>query len=67
MLHWIIFNVIRRTVCTNTQIFYTLKNISKFNSKRYNLYINYLYPQQNFISVTFIRFNSKKTISKQVR
>lgn len=67
MLHWIIFNVIRRTVCTNTQIFYTLKNILEFNSKRCNLYINYLNPQQNLISVTFIRFNSNKKISKQVR
>ncbi|XP_033316983.1 mitochondrial transcription rescue factor 1 isoform X1 [Bombus bifarius] len=65
MLHRTICNIMRRTACTNIQISYALKSVLNLNTKRYNLFLNCSYPQQNLNSMLFVRFKSKGNISRK--
>ncbi|XP_029047334.1 mitochondrial transcription rescue factor 1 [Osmia bicornis bicornis] len=59
-----ICNVIRRTVFTNTKIYYPLQVILNNNLKRYNLCTNYSSSRQSFNLITFKRFKSKNASPK---
>ncbi|XP_017795264.1 PREDICTED: uncharacterized protein C6orf203 homolog [Habropoda laboriosa] len=64
MLYRAVFNIVQRTICTNTHMFCASKNISKFNHGRYSLFVDCSHLQQNLAFVTFKRFKSKISISK---
>lgn len=63
MLSRRIFNIARRTICTNVQLPFTLENRSSNSSKC--TWLGHSYPEQRLTSLTFKRFKSKGKSSKQ--
>ncbi|XP_076175425.1 uncharacterized protein LOC143150789 [Ptiloglossa arizonensis] len=59
MLSKTIYNFLRSTICENKLMFHRLWDVSKFNSRQYNLFVNYSSVERNFNCITIKRFKRK--------